>query len=645
MVVLLTGCPDQAADIIEPKSTILDFDVAPLPDASLPGGDVAIDNLVLADFDLSRNNGDAFDRATDALPAYDEASADWIWGGPADASVDGRAPTLLQQTPVVVGTGLLVESPADQGGPYYNIWVSGVMEGLTPNTQYTVAFVRYGVDVKAELDQAAIMRGEPITQPDSLVVLNPNPLGDPNVDINFSTTGNEGDTIPAQPGGNPFIIGNATVDAGGVSDFGIMISATDAVTGGNPYFWTSEDTIPTAAMLDSAMFGRNDGVAFAPTSYNYIVMFEGLGVTGRTVARWQVAQDLDLNGDPLSNAFYPYPTDVFTLEELIAAPGGAGRPDSISVELFNAKPLAGSNVWQAWLVNRDESPITMIPAVSTYERVAIVRERDPITGEIISETDEILETVPGAFTFTGQLRAEVAGKEVPQEVKHRLIITDASIGGGSGPGFFTDVVFSQENGAASDPSDRTSTWFQYTDQGGTPGDYFDDVSASGLLEFGHFVLDDPATSVEFTAGDWIQTSGFGGTREDEVSVDVTNLPLPPVGFYYEGWLTGPNGNALSLGPITSLPPDSVSLYDADIDLNLPSVTATGIRFANVAAVVGPDAIVTVTPTDTIVNLRIFLLTLEPKLGFVDTATGSKNIADLLIGSLPIETIIDRLRSQ
>ncbi len=650
MVVLLTGCPEQAADIVEVKSTILDFPVAPTSDALLPGGDVEIESLVLAQFDVTRGDGDAFARATDDLPGFDPDYFDsWVFGVPAHRTIDNRAPTIQATTAITSSaSGLFVGAPAylPSEGYYYFI-VSGVLQDLPPNTEYTVALVRYGVQVNAELDQAAILLGDPITQRDSLVVLNPNPLGDPTVDINTATTGNTGDTIFAQVGANPYIIGHANSDGSGVSDFGIMIDAK--TSGGTPVFLAGTDAPPTAAQRDSVPFGRNDGVAFDLPRYNYVVLFEGQGVTGPTVARWQVGQDFDLSGAPLSNGLYPYPTEAMTLEELIAAPGGAGRPDSISIELFNTKPLAAGNVWQAWLVNRDESPPTVTPALGTYERVAIVRERDPITGEIISEEDQVLETVTGTSTFTGQLAADVAGKDVPQEVKHRLIISDASIGGGSGPGFFTDVVFSQESGAAaSSPSNMTSTWFQYTDKGGTPGDFFDDVSASGPLNFGHFVVDDPAASVEFTAADWLQTRGLGGTREDEVSIDITNLPLPPVGFYYEGWLTGVTGstvNTISLGPITSLPPDTVSLFDADINSDLPSVTVTGIRYANVAAVVGPDAIVTATPTDTTVNLRTFFLTLEPKMGYVDASTGAKNIADVLLGSLPIEMIINRLRSQ
>ncbi len=85
-----------------------------------------------------------------------------------------------------------------------------------------------------------------------------------------------------------------------------------------------------------------------------------------------------------------------------------------------------------------------------------------------------------------------------------------------------------------------------------------------------------------------------------------------------------------------MPPDTTSLFDADIDPNLPGVTATGIRFANTSAVLDPDAIVS---ADETVNLTNFFLTLEPKLG-----GAAKNVADLETGLLPTATIISRRRT-
>jgi hypothetical protein len=635
----LTGCPEQAADIVEIKGTSLDFAVAAVAPAVFPAGGAERERVAFGGF-FPDAVPDAFGRSswlgTDpALPGYNRSPGHWIWGGPADASVDGRAPTLLQQTPVIVGTGLLVEAPFDQGGPYYNLWVSGNMQGLAPNTQYTVAFVRYGTDVKAELDQEAVLLGQPITQPDSLVVLDPNPLGDPNVDINFSTTGNEGDTIPAQPGGNPFIIGNATVDAAGASDFGIMISASDAVTGGNPYFWTDDVTNPpTAAMVDSAMFGRNDDVAFAPTSYNYIVMFEGLGVDGPTVARWQVAQDLDLNGQPLQNGQMPFPAEALTQEELEATPGAATRVDSLTVELFNLETLGGSDVYQVWMVNRDTEPAAYLAGEGTYDKIAILREIDPTTGEIISETDSILETVTGTSTFAGQLVVNVPGRDLPQEVKHRFTLVDTV-------GYFTDIVVStEEGGPQSEASDAQFMWAQYTDMGSEPDNPIAHVPGPGVAVFGEFDPD-PLLAREFTDADIAQASGVGSVLdlrdERQVSVEIRNLPLPPIGWYYEGWLTHIDGNTLSLGPITSLPPDSVSLFDADVDQGLPGVTATGLRFGVAAAVLETGTIV---GADGTVNLSAFFLTLEPKLGAV-----SKHALNVEAGSLPTRAIQDRQGSQ
>jgi len=639
MVLLLTGCPEDAADIVEYKATILNFDVAPVGDALLLTGDVSVDRLLLVDFDTSV--ADAFVRATDDLPGFDTVNEErWIFGVPAHQALDTRAPTIQATTPITSSSsGFFIGGPGYGGegawqGHYYFI-VSGVLQDLPLSTEYTIALVRYGQQVNAELDQAAILQGQPITQRDSLVVLDPNPLGDPTVDINTAVTNNTGDTIFAQVGANPYIIGHANSDASGVSDFGIVISAQ--TSGGTPVFLAGTDIPPTAAQRDSVPFGRNDGVAFDLPRYNYVVMFLGQGVTGPTVARWQVAQDMDLNGQPLNNGFYPTPSTAYTDAELIASIGGAGRPDSISVEAFNAEPLAGSNVWQAWLVNRDESPITVAPATANYQRVAIVRELDLITGEVISETDSILETVAATSTFTGQFTDVVDA--VDQEIKHRLVITDATVGGGSGPGFFTDVLFTQESGAATTPSSNTGIWFQYTDQNGTPTNYYDDVSTGGPVLFGHYLVDDPASSETFTSADWLGSRGLGGVRENEVSVEITNLPLPPIGFYYEGWLVGPDGNAVSLGPIKGLAPDTVSLYDADIDQTLPSVTATGIRFASVSAILEEGAIVSQEGDQYIINLSSFYLTLEPKLGGT-----VKNIANLEVGTLPTETIITRMRN-
>ncbi len=149
----------------------------------------------------------------------------------------------------------------------------------------------------------------------------------------------------------------------------------------------------------------------------------------------------------------------------------------------------------------------------------------------------------------------------------------------------------------------------------------------------------------FTEADLTQSSGLGGVldvggRLTKVSVDLRNLPLPPVGYFYEGWLVNAEtGQAMSMGPVTTLPPDTVSLFDADVNLDLPGVTATGIRFANVQVPIDSTGVIVKQDGGTFtVNLSGFVLTLEPKLG-----AAGKNIADLELGTLPTRTIIERLK--
>ncbi len=201
-------------------------------------------------------------------------------------------------------------------------------------------------------------------------------------------------------------------------------------------------------------------------------------------------------------------------------------------------------------------------------------------------------------------------------------------------GNFTDVFFTIESGTGAEtPSNVTAIWAQYTDQGGTPLDFGDDESADATSLFGTFNAADAAASRIFSEADVVQSSGMGGVRDGEVSIDVRNLPLPPVGFYYEGWLVGPNGNAVSMGPITTLPPDTVSLFDADINQSLPGVTSTGIRFANLRVLLDPDAIV---DSDGEVALSRFVLTLEAKVGVAEKAD-----TDLEEGLLPTAAILER----
>jgi hypothetical protein len=551
-------------------------------------------------------------------------------------------PTLTEDdadvVPTPTGFGIVVLDPSGLCAspcPFHNVFSFGTITGLQPNTEYVVALFRYGLTINGQLDAGLVARRQAVDVADELVAVGGAPGGDPTVPIESFPT-----IVPLVDDANPMVLGNFTTDGDGAGAFDVVLDGT-----GTLYTDISADP-PDAAFDDSSLVARNDDTQTVIPRYNYIVILEGPAVDAADAAdnpqamRLQMAQDFEAStGEPINNAYAPFPLEM-TDPELVAAPGGAGRPDSITVEFRNLEALAGGAQWRAWLVNRAEMPPTMSPANATYERVAIIREINDITGEIESETDSVLETIPDQPGFVGQLRATVPQQPTPQEVKHRLIVSDATTGGGDGAvGFFTDLVLTPEPSGASMPSNRMAVWCEYTDQAGTPQNFFDDVTAACSLNFGHFDPADASATRTFTSADFIQSAGFGGVLDsrtgtvNEVSVDLRNLPLPPQGFYYEGWLVHQNGNATSMGPITAALPDTTSLFDADIDQDLPGVTATGIRFSNARVVLGDPGLV----TNGTANFTTFMLTLEPKLG-----AATKNVTDLESGPLPITRVIERL---
>ncbi|GEM_PF-404550 len=646
MVIVLTGCPEDAADIVAYKTTILNFDVAPTGAVSFTEGELAVDAYLILAFDTTA--ADAFNRSVAGTRNGYSATATAYGGGwnftgfERTSANDSRLPALTEDDVVVVPSaavppsGVVFADPNTVCGsdcPYHNLWVDGRIENLAPSSTYIVALFRYGLNVNGQLDAALAAMDSALDAPDELVPVGGTPSGDPTLEIVSYPTF----TAPIASDANPLVLGYFTTNASGVGGWDVVVDGTDVL-------YSDISASPADASFDSALVARNDDTQTTFPRYNYLVVLEGPATDAADAAdnpqafRFQIGQDFDATtGNPINNGYAPFATP-FATKDLVSLPTFSGRASAVSAEFLNMEPLAGSARWQGWLVNREVGASSAIPATGTYERVAIVREYDPVTGEILSEADSVLESTPQTAVFVGELSAQVEGNE--QEVKHRLVVTDVSLGGADSVGFFTDVVVSLEpGGAATTPSDATLAWFQYTDQNGTPTDFSDDVVFEGDVSFGTFDATDPASSRLVTVTDFMQSRGLGGVRENEVTIEITNLPLPPIGYYYEGWLVGPNGNAVSLGPIKGLAPDTVSLFDADINQDLPSVTATGIRFASVSAILDSEAIVSQLGEDFTVNLTTFYLTLEPKVG-----AAAKNIADLEVGSLPIETIIGRMRN-
>lgn len=639
LTLVLTGCPEDAADIVKPVATSIDFPAAPAA-AGFPGGDLTIDRFTLAEFDTTV--ADAFGRkVTGNRPFFAAAGtrfgAGWNFRGfDRNSTSDPRLPALVEDDARIIPSGaapgeFVIGSPNEVGAAgFHNPFLDGLIVGLKPSTTYVVALFRYGITINGQLDASLVARGKPIDAPDQLVPVGGTPKGDPSVLIvSFPTI------IFMQKDANPFVLGRFVTDANGEGAFDVVVRSRTAA--GETILFTTTSSNPPTSSFDSSLVARNDDTPTTFPRYNYLVILEGPAADATDAAdnpqalRIQIAQDfLAGTGATVNNGYGSFPRP-FTIRQLIDAPGGAGRPDSISITFTNLDAL-GSGKWQLWLSNRDKSPVPVTPAVGTYQKIQIIRELDPITGEVLSERDEIVETVENTSTFTGE-----AGL-----IKHRMLVGDAGKGATDSVGFFTDAFLTlepQPGGAA--PSPARVLWFQYTDQNETPENFFDDASAGGKLLFGTFDPENPARSRAFAARDMAQSSGLGGVRDEEVSVDLRNLPRPPAGMFYEGWLLGPDGAAVSMGSITGLPPDTVSLFDADADPPPPGVTATGIRFANARVLLSSPADILAQEGDQFVaKLDQFVLSLEPKIG-----AATRGPTTVMLGPLPIPRMTERLKRQ
>jgi hypothetical protein len=424
------------------------------------------------------------------------------------------------------------------------------LDGLQPSTDYSVLLVRYSLTVNGELDTEEMLLDGVITQPDQLSILGGSPGGYPEEACDFDPA-RPTFTVGVTGNQNPLNMGYVTTNASGALVFDCLI--------GSGGFW-SPGALTSPA---EAPFAPNAQTSFDLPRYNYVLIVEGTGTAadpvpaGPVVMRFQVGVDIDASGTPIANGLAPLPDVAATDDELLFAAGGAGRPAAASATFNNLEALAGGAQYQAWLVN----PLTggFVPAVGTYNLIKIIAERDPITGEVISTTDEIVETTYGVSSFVG-------GNESDEEgvgYRHQLAVNDTSMPGGAEDlvGLYSHMVLTIADAAStSNMPDSRPWWFKYTDQNGTPDDYFDDTFIEDTtVFFGNFDITNPDAS-RLYSGEGQGTTGF---REDEFIAELTRLSRPPVGFQVVGWLVDADGTAYRLPDVTGPPPERVSLANAD----------------------------------------------------------------------------------
>lgn len=566
---LLAGCPDTPDKLATPGSQP-SWD-SPVASAYVePQGSFTLDR-VPAVFDTSV--ADAFGRKEPGAGPYYSAGGTpygpgWDFTGfDRNSSTDPRTPTIADDDAAIMcdgcDWGFVLGDGAEVGAAgYHNPFLNpGYIGNLEPSTTYIVALFRYGTTINGALDASQSALGQVVDAPDALVPVGGTPKGDPTVPIvSFPTI------IPMQTDANPYILGNFTSNASGLGAF-------DVVVDGAGVLYSDVSGAPPDAAFDSSLVARNDDTQTTFPRYNYLVILQGPAVDAADAAdnpqilRIQMGQDfLAGSGAMINNGYAPFP-GALPADELSQGPGFLGaRPDSLTVVYNQLEELAGGAEYQPFFVN-PENGGTFAPVVGTYEKVKILAERDPITGEVIATRDSVVETTTGVSSFVGGNQADEAGVGY----RHRMIISDNTLSGGASDsiGFYTHLVLTiADSPNLANLPDSKPWFFRYTDQNGTPGDYSDDsFILDGPTTFGSLNMADPDASRAYSG----EGQGASGFREDEFIAEMTRLSRPPVGFELVGWLVDVNGDEYRLENMSGPPPERVDLSNVDEE-DIPGIT-------------------------------------------------------------------------
>jgi hypothetical protein len=418
-----------------------------------------------------------------------------------NSSLDPRLPA-LSDADAGVGDRFLLLQPAAWATPgRWNLW--GRLTGLEPNTTYTLMMVRYALQVNGMLDAERVLRGLAPDAPDELTPLGGTPHGAP---LYYCDYGNVGRPTVANDA-NPFVLGHAVSTAAGNIEFDCDIVVPEGAR------WHRAHN--TVVHLDSLPIAQNTYAPFSLPSYNYLVVVEGMGTAenpvpaGAPAVRLQVAQDLNPSGQPIRNAFAPFPLETQTA--ILAR-----------LEFRNASPLQAGSAYHVWAVDTVSGAFTPV-AGNWYlinEAAAVVDSALNVSsiqggGEIgfLNRFEVTTSTFTGALVDYNQI----------------LITIDAA--GATQP---TGVVF-------------MSAVFQ-------PAPAIPDAALTGTLRFSN------QPTFAFTG------AGVAHFFGDELRVLVNNLRVPPRGYFYEVFLVNEStGAARSLGPLTDS--QGNSLRDADVNLS------------------------------------------------------------------------------
>lgn len=550
LILALGACAREDANrglVFSPDSSALVVPLAAPPFNLTPSGDGSVNTLELISFDPTAI--DAFGRST--LRTAKNSWPHWnYWYGAGEFSFGDvlgleQGFETAQQDPRLPK---LTGDQADFSYDYMFLFMEGNGFGIgnnwfgeyccaPPGENFVLGIVRYGLQINGELDAQQILQGQPVDQPDSLFLLGGTPKGDPTVPANiFATYPNPG------PDANPLIIGAApscplampyegTCAGQGYDDGTIVIDVVvQSATAGGSQIWES-GTNPTGAL---SFMAPNNLQRYTFPQYNYLVIWhanpDGSPDYSRPLVRVQLGVDLSSFGGPINNAFAPFPTAALSDAQLALGNGALSRPDSLKVRFANLKQLKDPSVYKLWALMDDGS---------TQALDFVFAQIKPL-----AEGEDTLVAPTVASSFKGGEGLQEVNAKFPDNATHVFLTVESS-----------------DN--PSSPSSVQPLWVKALQEPGNS------KSLSLSADFGTFGLNKAADQRTWGLGG----AGKGALFGNELRILFSDLPRPPVGYQYVGWLSSGDTAFARLpdATFTSPPPNYVVLDKADVDASISPV--------------------------------------------------------------------------
>lgn len=363
-------------------------------------------------------------------------------------------------------------------------------------------------------------------------------------------------------------------------------------------------------------------------------------------------------GTPIGAAAAGVPTGTVTFAIRTTIDTSQTPDDTLSVDSLvivrvrNLRPTSAGS-YQVWLTAIDTT--TGLPSIAAASGRLVERFMrdsldggnqvpDPITGDpirlpdstVVGMGEQVYAGSDNPDVFAADFELRPGASSVEPFTAHAVTVSIEPTAGAAPTGA---QVLWRRVGLGIGAATPTSTRFpDLTDS--TTIEVTTSRAGGGTIAFGVFSGPDEAGLT--SAADYVYLPGGTGVmnfRGPEAAADFRELPRPPVGYFYRGYLVDTAGTVVMVDTLRSAyaPVESqsrVSLYNADVNGLLPGIAVTAITHSQVRNCAG-DVIPTCRNTldlpaaGTFNGQARFILTLDPK-----GAGGGLGMTVILAGDIP-----------